>query len=86
MTPLAKYLKKYSGITAADIGRRMARYLDAPPSSASLSQWVTGVTAPSANVQWAMSIATCRVVSPEAWHKWKLKKRRDTSRRNKDER
>lgn len=72
MTPLAKYLKKHD-TTAIAVGRKMAKHLEHEPSSASLSQWVRGVTAPEAAAQLAMARATNNEVTPTDWAKWRAK-------------
>lgn len=74
-TPLAKYLKMHRHDTAAEVGRRMSKHLKGQePSSASLSQWTTGATAPSAIAQVAMEKATEGFVTPGDWARWKVKK------------
>lgn len=71
-TPFARYLKKHKTMTAIAVGRKMAKHLDREPSSASLSQWAQGVTAPSARAQLAMMYATHGEVTPTHWAKWSV--------------
>lgn len=78
MTPLARYLKRHRKLRAVDIGKLMKKYLRREPSSASLAYWVNGFCAPNARAQSAMYRATDEEVTPEAWHRWKIKR----SRRN----
>lgn len=83
-TPLRRYLDSHPGLSASEVGNRMAPSMDgAVPSSASLSQWSTGVQAPSARAQLAMAAATEGEVTPGDWARWRAEVERQAKPKRK---
>ena len=80
MTPLAEYLENNPDVTAKTIGERMAKHMGQTPSSSSLSQWRTGLTAPNAACQLAMAKATNNKVTPTDWVRWSAARRQTVKR------
>lgn len=80
-SPLAAYLAAHHDLTQVELARRLEPILGVAPSSASMTQWVAGASAPRAEVQLAIEEATEGAVTCRAWAEWRKACRAQRSRR-----